>query len=159
MTRLERKQSELDKLYLYRAAALRNNDIMWLQMNQRRIDELEKELIEMRKYEPMRLSEVLSGSSEQVKNDVYKSLLRISVLADVVNEACVRCREKLGEFGLSDFTLRTEVGEMDKLSQKIASFVLAPRQKILEDFIVDDDDVVNGCIILADRYLNDKLKL
>lgn len=45
MTRLERKQEQLNKLYQYRAAALRNNDIMWLQMNQKRIDDLEKEII------------------------------------------------------------------------------------------------------------------
>lgn len=49
MTRLERKESELNKLYEYRAAASRNNDVMWLLKTNKRIDTLEKEIIEMRK--------------------------------------------------------------------------------------------------------------
>lgn len=159
MTRLERKEAELQKLYEYRATAMRNNDIMWLNMNHRKIDALEKEIIEMRKYEPMKLSEVLKDQPESMKNDIYKALLRISVLADVVNEACMMCKGKMKQLGLDDFSLRAEVADMDRLSQKIASFVLAPRQQILEDFIVDNAAMVNGCIILADKYINDKLKL
>lgn len=159
MTRLERKEAELNKLYEYRAAALRNNDIMWLQRNQAKIEALEKEVIECRKYAPQRLSDVLKDKPQSLKNDIYKALLRISVLADVVNEACCQCRDLLKTLDLNDFTLRAEVAEMDKLSQKIASFVLVPKQQILEDFIVDNDAVVKGCIILADRYLNEKLKL
>lgn len=159
MTRLERKQEELDKLYGYRAAALRNNDIMWLQNNQRRIDALEKEIIEIRNHKPLMLKDILDKEPEHVKNDIYKKFLKISIFADVVNNACFEVREALVRLGIEDFSLRAEVEEMNKLSQKVASFVLLPGNRCLEDFIVENDEVVRGCNILADRYLNDKLKL
>lgn len=159
MTRLERKEAELSKLYEYRAAAIKRNDLVWLMRNKEKIAEAEKEVEECRKYAPLRLADALKDEPQRVKNDVYKALLRISVLADVVNEACFMCKDLMKSLGLNDFSLRAEVAEMDRLSQKIASFVLMPKQKILEDFIVDNDAVVNGCIIIADRYLNDKMKL
>lgn len=94
MTRLERKEAELAKLNEYKFAAMRKNDLVWLTKNQKKIEELEK-----------------------------------------------------------------EIAKMEKLSSKIATFVLLPKAQTLEDFIVDNDEVVKGCIILADRYLNDKLNL
>lgn len=159
MTRLERKKAELDKLYQYRAAAMRNNDLTWMHRNQEKITELEKEIIEMKKYEPIRLSEALAEKGEGVKNEIYKALLRVSVLADVVNNACFECREKLNKHGLQDFSFRKDVSELCRLSQKIASIVLIPNSPLLEDFIVDDDTVVDGCTELADKYLHDKLNL
>lgn len=159
MTRLERKEEELRRLYDYRAAALRSNDIMWLMRNNAKIDALEKEIIEMKRYKSERLSDSLKDAPEGVKNELYKSLLRISLLSDVVNEACMRCKAKMEELGIVDYSLKKEVAEMNALSQKIASFVLGPKQKILEDFIVNDEKVVDGCMILCDRYLNEKLNL
>lgn len=159
MTRLERKEAELAKLYEYRKAAMAQNNYYWMRKNQDKIELLEKEVEECRKYAPQKLSDVLKDEPQATKDGIYKALLRISVLADVVNDACFRCKELLKELGLDDFTLRAEVAEMERVSSKIAAFVLQPKQRLLEDFIVDDDDVVNGCIILADRYLNEKLKL
>lgn len=49
MTELERKEAKLKKLYDYRAAASRSNDVMWLRMNESEIDRLEKEIIALRK--------------------------------------------------------------------------------------------------------------
>lgn len=159
MTRLERKEAELDKLYQYRAAAMKRNDIMWLQVNQKRISALEAEIAEMRKYEPKRLSELLVDRDESVKNEIYKSLLRISLLADVVNEAAERCRSVLKQYGLNDFHFRHKVVELSKISQEVAGIVIIPESGILLDFIVNDDEVVDKCVDIADKYLNDKLKI
>lgn len=159
MTYIERKKAELDKLYEYRAAAMRKNDLVWLSRNQQKIEEIEREIIEATRREPMKLSDVLKGHAPEVKNEVYKSLLRISVLADVVNNACEECKTVLGKFGLNDFSFRQDVDDMCKVSQKIASVVLIPNNEILEDFIVDNDEVVDGCTAIADKYLNNKLCL
>ena len=159
MTRLERKEAELQKELDAKAAAIHSNNVMWLALSQKKIESLKKEIEEIKRLTYTKLSDVLKDRPQSLKNDIYKSLLRISVLADVVNEACCQCKDLLKTLDLDDFTLRKEVSEMEKLSQKIASFVLAPKQQILEDFIVDNDEVVKGCIILSDRYLNEKLKL
>lgn len=159
MTRLERKEAELAKLNEYKYAAMRKNDLVWLAKNQKKIEELESEIAEMKKAASMTLLDALKDKPASAKNEIYKRLLRISVLADVVNEACFSVKEKMNELGFDDFSLRAEVSQMEKLSSKIAAFVLLPKAQTLEDFIVDDDDVVKGCIIIADRYLNDKLNL
>lgn len=159
MTRLERKEAELAKLNEYKFAAMRKNDLVWLTKNQKKIEELEEEIAEMKKASSMTLLDALKGKPLALKNEIYKRLLRISLLADVVNAACFSVKEKMSELGFDDFSLRDEVAKMEKLSSKIATFVLLPKAQALEDFIVDNDDVVKGCIILADRYLNDKLNL
>lgn len=112
----------------------------------------------MRRYEPKKLSELLADRDECVKNDIYKNLLRISLLADVVNEATERCRSVLRKYGIEDFNFRKKVVEMSKLSQEIASVVLLPDNKTLEDLIVDDDTFVVMCMKHADAHLKRKLK-
>ena len=49
MTLLEQKQKELERLYSFRAAALKMNDAMWVHKNEQKIDELEKEIIRLKK--------------------------------------------------------------------------------------------------------------
>lgn len=160
MTRLERKESELQKLYEYRAAALRNNDIIWLQRSQAKIDALEKEVIECRKYAPMSLHQLLDGRDEDFKNKFYVGMLRISLLADVVNEACAEIKDMFKrELGVKDFSLRREVEEMNKLSAGIARFAIVPGYEFLEDCIVNDDKFVDACMRLATKHITSKLKI
>lgn len=159
MTRLERKEAELDKLYSYRAAASRRNDIVSYHRIQGRIDDIQKEIIGLRKEGQLKLGELLADREECVKNEIYKSLLRISLLADVVNEATERCRGVLKRYGVEDFQFRQKVVELCNLSQEVASMVLIPDAALLEDFIVNDDEVVDKCVTAADRYLKKKLKL
>lgn len=49
MTLLEQKQKELERLYEHRRAALKLNDAMWIQHNRQKIDDLEKEIIRLKK--------------------------------------------------------------------------------------------------------------
>ena len=160
MTKLERKEAELKKLYEYKEAALRNNDIMWLSRNRQKIAELEKELEGLRKFAPTTLKQLLDGKDEDFKNKFYVGMLRISLLADVVNEACADVREMFKkELGCSDFTLRHEVEEMNKLSARIAQFAIIPNDNILEDCIVNNDKFVDRCMKLATSHITGKLKI
>lgn len=159
MTRLERKELELDKLYGYRSAAIRNNDLIWLSANQKKIDELEKEIIEMKKYEPMKLSEALNEYGTEAKNEVYRHLLRVSLLSDVVTEALMECRKCLDKYGLREYTYRHDVAEMDRLSKKIANIVLIAGNYALEDFIVDNGEMMDVCLDAADKHIREKLRL
>ena len=49
MTRFERKQAELEKLYEYKRAATVRNDLWALEKTMAKIDALEQEIIEMLK--------------------------------------------------------------------------------------------------------------
>lgn len=159
MTRLERKQAELDKLYEYRAAAMRKNDFMWMQRNQAKIDALEKEIIEMRRNEHQTVFSVLSDKDECVKNGVYKALLTISLMADATNEACENASELMAKYGITSFGFKNKVKELKRLSQEIASVTLANPSKLMEDFIVNDDTFVDMCMKHANAHLKRKLKL
>lgn len=171
MTRLERKQAELEKLYQYRQAALKNNDFMWLSMNQAKIDALEKEIIAIRdenriKIEESRrmavtsLKELLENKGEEVKNRFYVGMIRISMLADAVNEAAEEVRSMMKkELDVVDFSLRNEVNHLAEMSRKIASFVCATGSPILEDCIVNDDKFVDCCMRLATKHITSKLKI
>lgn len=159
MTRLERKEAELKKLYEYRSAALDRNDIMWFARNQAKMDALVKEIEECKLCAPTKLKYLLDGKDEDLKNQFYVGMLRISLLADAVNEACCCVKDLFKkEFGMADFSLLKEVGEMDKLSQRIASFAIVPNNDFLEDVIVNDEEFVDACMRLATEHIMSKHK-
>lgn len=160
MTRLERKEAELQKLIEYRKVALERNDIMWLTRNQAKIDTLVKEVEECRKYAPTTLKALLDDKDDDFKNRFYVGMLRISLLSDAVNEACAVVKEMFKyELGCNDFSLRKEVEEMNNLSARIASFAIIPNNDILEDVIVNDEKFVDACMRLATKHLTSKLKI
>lgn len=150
---------ELEKLYEYRRQALKNNDLMWMVRNNAKIQEKEAELEQCKMYHPMKLSEILNTMGDDVKNRVYKSLLKISLAADFVNDCAEETKSVLAELGLNDFTLRAEALELCKLSQKIASFVIIPNQNKLTDMIVDNEKFISRCHQAADSHLKKTLNL
>lgn len=159
MTRVERLEKELENLYEYRRVAMLRNDMFWLSMNQRKIEEKEKALEEARLYHPQRLSDVLADKGEDVKNKVYKALLKISLAADYANDCGEEAKSVMRDLGLKDFTLRADVDELCRLTQKIASFVIIPNQNVLTDMMCDNSDFIDACHEAADKHLNEKLKL
>lgn len=159
MTRLERKEAELNKLYEFRKVALERNDIMWLHRNQHKISEIENEVEGMKRHQSATVFSVLSDKDEMVKNGVYKALLRISLMADACNEACEEAFSLLKQYGITDFSFRSKVKELCKLSQDIASVTIRTQNKMMEDFIVDNDTFVDMCMKHADAHLKRKLKI
>lgn len=159
MTRLERKEAELEKLYEYRAAARRQNNLMWLRVNEPKIDALEKEVTECRRHEHQTVFSLLSDKDECVKNGIYKALLTISLMADATNEACENARELLAKHGVTAFSFQEKVKELCRLSREIAGVTLARPNSVMEDFIVNDDTFVDMCMKHANAHLKRKLKL
>lgn len=160
MTRLERRQADLDKLYEYRAAALKSNDLYWLHKNQAKIVELEKEVRELKLYgtkETRYLRDVLDKFSEEDKNTIYKDLLRINLLCDVVNEVAEMAKSDMRKVGIVDFSFSKKIEDMCKLSQEIASILILPNNQILDDFIINDNECVDKCVEIANKYIDTKI--
>lgn len=158
MTRLERLQAERDRLIMWRSEAMKNNDLINMARADKKIAAKEKEIEEAKKYAPMGLKDILDNKGEDVKNRVYKALIKISLAADFVNDCAFEAKTLLKELDVNDFTLRAEVEEMCKQSQKIASFVIIG-QKLLTDMIVDNDTYIEQCHRHADAHLKRTLKL
>lgn len=158
MTRLERKQAELEKLYRCRAAAMCRNDFMWMEMNSAKIAKVEAEIEEMKQYEPRRLAELMVDFTPEEKNVIFKALLRTSLVADLLVDAAFRAREALRKSGLADSTYSGKVREIEKLAQELASIPIGVGD-VLSDFILDNDGFIERGIELADERLADILKL
>ena len=159
MTRLERLQAERDKLIMWRNEAMKNNNLMNMYKIQEKINKKDNEIEEAKKYAPMKLLDILNGKGENVKNRVYKALLTISLAADFVNDCTVETKEVMKELGLNDFTLRADAEELCKLSQKIASFVIIPKQQVLTDMMVENEKFISRCHQAADTHLKRTLNL
>lgn len=159
MTRLERKRDERDGLVIQRGEMMRRYDIIGAQRVQERIDAIDAEIREMEMYEPRSLADLLSDRGECVRNEIYKSLLRISLMADAMNEAAETAREILQGYGIEDFAFRRKVKDCCRLSQEIASIPLMADSRLMQDFIVDNDTFVKMCMKHADAHLKRKLKL
>lgn len=135
------------------------NDLVWLSRNEAVIKKKEKELDEAKKYRSVRLLDVLNDKGEEIKNRVYKALIKISLAADFVNDCTEEAKSLLKELELNDFTLRADAEELCKLSQKIASFVIFPGQRVLADMMIDDSEFVDKCHAAADEHLKETLEL
>lgn len=160
MTRLERKEAELEKLRGYRAAAIRRNDLVWLNHTDAKIKEVEKEIEECRKCARATLKDLLDSKDEDFKNRFYVGMLRISMLADAVTEACSEVETLFRkEFGVVDFSLLREVKEMDALSKKMARFMTVTGNDALTDCLVDNGKFLDCCIKLATKHITSKLKI
>lgn len=159
MTKIERLEAELRKLYSYRQAALMRNDLFWLSLNKDKIDRKEKELMDAKKYRPMKLAQVLDGKGKDVKDAVYKALLKISLAADFANDCVEDVKSVLARLDLNDFSLRSDIEELRKLSQKVASFVIVPNQNVLTDMMCDNADFIDACHQAADKHLKETLNL
>lgn len=159
MTRLERLQAESDRLIMWRNEAMKNNDFMNMTRANEKIAVKEKEIEEAKKYAPMKLLDILNDKGEDVKNRVYKALIKISLAADFVNDCAEEAKSVLKEIGINDFTLRADANELCRLSQKIASFVIFPGQRVLTDMMVNNDTYIEQCHRHADAHLKRTLKL
>ncbi len=159
MTKIERLERELDEAYRQRLAAVKQNNLHWREMAQAKIERLQKELMEAKRYEPMKLKDILDDKGDEVKNKVYKSLLKISLAADFANECVEQTKAYLKELEINNFSLRADVEELCKLSQNVASFVIIPNQNVLTDMMTDNAEFISICDEAADKHLNDKLKL
>ena len=160
MTKLERKEAALEKLYEAREVALLRNDLLWLSVNLKKIVALENDVIAMRSNKESTMRDLLEGKDEETKNRFYVGMLRISMLADVVNEACEEIGSLLkSEFNVADFSLKNEVKNLSTMSRRIASFVCNTGSPILQDCIVDNDKFVDNCMKLATKHITSKLKI
>lgn len=142
-----------------RRQAMMRGDVKWVESHKRRIAELRNEIDSSKMQREVRLSEAMRGKVESAKNEVYKRLLRIALLSDVMTEAVCDCLAVLKKYDLIDFEFRPDVIEIGKLSKRVAEAVLMSESKILEDMLVDNEVVVDGCIDIVDGYLKEKMRL
>lgn len=159
MTRIERLEARLDELYHHRSAAVKQNNFMWMQQVQDKIDELQKELIEAKKYAPMKLSQWLKDKDDSVRDRVFKVLLKISLAADFLNDCAEECKAVFKDLDLNEHSISGDVNSMCQLSQRVASFVVQPDMEAIANMMLDNADFIQTCSDAADAHLAKTLNL
>jgi hypothetical protein len=159
MTKVERLEKKIDDLQAMRDKAMLSNDIVNYSRCIRRIEEVKKELEEARLYEPHRLSEELDGKGEEVKNAIYKCLIKCSLAADFVNDCAFDTKCELKKINLTDYNFRSELEELCRLSQKIASMVILDTETALSAMMTGNKEFIEACHKAADDYLQKTIKL
>lgn len=159
MTRIERLQAELSKLYEYRRSAMEKGNLYWAEINDAKIKEKEAQLAEAKSYEKVTLNKALSEHSEEMKNKVYKLMLKASLAADFLNDCAGEVEDAMKELGIVDFSFKKELELISKLSAKISSFVCLPSQENLTNMMVYDDEFIATCNEAADKHLKETLNL
>jgi hypothetical protein len=159
MTRVERLEKQLEQLQALKTQAMRQNDYVSFSKCSAKIAEAEKMLEQAKRYEPSLLSDVLSGYGEDVKNHIYKLLLKCSLAADFANDCAFEAKEELGKLGISDFHFREDLSQIAEYSKRVANIVIIPGQDALNDMLTDDDEFVDACHAAADAHLKKRLGL
>lgn len=159
MTRIERLKQEIAKLYEYRRSAIAQGNLYWAEINDAKIKEKEAELAHAMSYEKTTLNVALSDKGEEMKNKVYKLMLKMSLAADFLNDCAGEVEEAMKECDIVDFSFKKELTEIGRLSAKISSFVCIPSQKHLTDMMVYDDEFIATCNEAADKHLKETLNL
>jgi hypothetical protein len=159
MTRVERLEKQLEQLQALKNQAMRQNDYVNFSKCCAKIEEVEKTLNQAKMYEPTLLSEVLDGKGEDVKNHIYKLLLKCSLAADFINDCVFETKEELAKIGISDFHFREDLMKIVELSRKVSAIVVIPGQDILNDMMTDDDSFIDACHAAADAHLKERLNL
>lgn len=159
MGKIERLESQLEKLINLRKDSMRRNDFYNMSKATEKIKEVEAEIKQLKELEPVKLSEALAPYGEDVKNRIYKVLLECSLVADLLNDCSESVKDELKKVGLSDFHFRNDLIELCRISQKIASLVIIPGQQTLTDMLTDNAEYIDGCHALADKHLKERLHL
>jgi hypothetical protein len=159
MTKLERLTTQLEKLRVLRSQSLQRNDFVNMYKCSEKIKEVEAEIKAAKEYEPRLLSTALEKQGNDVKNRIYKAMLKCSLAADFLNDCSFEARSEIKAVGLNDFHFRVDLDNLVALSQKIASMVMLPNQNALADMMTDDDEFINACHEAANKRLKETINL
>lgn len=159
MTRIERFQEQLRKVYDMRRDAILRNDFITMSRCEVKAKELEKQLQEAKMHVPVTLKNLLDSQGEDAKSAVYKSLIKCSLAADFLNDCAEAAKSELRKVGANDFVFHRDIDQLCQISKKVASLVIFDGQQVLTDMMVDNDEFIDSCHQAADKHLNETLKL
>lgn len=96
------------------------------------------------------LASVLPKDGGQ-RNEIYRMLLKLPIIADFMYSACVDLRSRLESLGLNELTMTRQVRQMSETAKRLA-FTLSEFTE-LENILSADDTLIGA----LDRKVNDFL--
>ena len=89
--------------------------------------------------------------------DLISKMLKISLAADFLTDCTIDYADTLKSVGLNDATLTEMVKPIREQAQKLANMPAQAQYGELVDFMVEDDTLIDGMHILANRYIKENL--
>lgn len=158
MTKRERYEQQLREFQqMQKQCLLARNFTKATKLNAK-IDELKQRLKECDAYETGRLCDMLP--KEEIKRlDLINKMIKISLAADFLTDCTIDYADTLKSVGLNDATLMQMVQPIREQAQKLANMPAQAQYGELVDLMVEDDTLISGMHILADRYLKENLNI
>lgn len=158
MTKRERYEQQLRALQSEQKRYLFSRNFTKASQLNAKIDELKQRIKECDAYETGRLCDMLP--KEEIKRlDLIAKMLKISLAADFLTDCTIDYADTLKSVGLNDATLLQMVKPIREQTQKLANMPAQAQYGELVDFMIDDDTLIDGMHILANRYIKDNLNV
>ena len=158
MTKRERYEQQLRALQTEQKRHLSSRNFIKASQLNNKIDELKQRIKECDAYEAGRLCDMLP--KEEIKRlDLINKMIKISLAADFLTDCTIDYADTLKSVGLNDATLTEMVKPIREQAQKLANMPAQAQYGELLDLMVEDDTLISGMHILADRYLKENLNI
>lgn len=158
MTKRERYEQQLRVLQTEQKRYLFSRNYIKASQLNSKIDELKQRIKECDVYETGRLCDMLP--KEEIKRlDLINKMIKISLAADFLTDCTIDYAGTLKSVGLNDATLMQMVQPIREQAQKLANMPAQAQYGELVDLMVEDDTLISGMHILADRYLKENLNI
>lgn len=158
MTKRERYEQQLRALQTEQKRYLATHNYIKASQLNGKIDELKQRIKECDAYETGRLCDMLP--KEEIKRlDLINKMIKISLAADFLTDCTIDYADTLKSVGLNDATLLQMVQPIREQAQKLANMPAQSQYGELVDLMVEDDTLISGMHILADRYLKENLNI
>lgn len=158
MTKRERYEQQLRVLQTEQKRYLFSRNYIKASQLNGKIDNLKQRLKECDAYETGRLCDMLP--KEEIKRlDLINKMIKISLAANFLTDCTIDYADTLKSVGLNDATLMQMVQPIREQAQKLANMPAQAQYGELVDLMVEDDTLISGMHILADRYLKENLNI
>lgn len=158
MTKRERYEQQLRALQTEQKRYLFSRNFIKASQLNNKIDELKQRIKECDAYETGRLCDMLPKEEIQ-RLDLINKMIKISLAADFLTDCTIDYADTLKSVGLNDATLTEMVKPIREQAQKLANMPAQAQYGELVDLMVEDDTLISGMHILADRYLKENLNI
>lgn len=157
MKKYERLLAKKRELEAARNTAIRQGMALTVAQISQHIRDLDEEIAEAAKYEPMSLKTILAEQGVSTAQFVTP-ILELHLAADYLNDCAISLKEHFKKIGVEWCSLFPFVETIDKVSGELAGLVCGEYFPKTQDILLEDERLIDDFHLLANRYLKKKME-
>lgn len=156
MTRIDRLREQARTLQCQIKASIRNGSIIAADRLNSHLKKIEAQIAQAEEYEPKLLREVIDNDT-LVRSGLAKKIVEVHLAADYLADCSHELKDIFKKLELVDNTLYPKIEAIRKESQAFANTVCHPEFAGLENFMCNNDRLIDDMHLLAQRYIDEHL--